>query len=336
MVTQDEIKKLNQQVQIPLLLTFLGGPVPKQLGNRPDWRCHAWWRGGDNPHGVGITYNYEMSKYYVTDFTGKTCTNYDLLDFMTKILGLSFRDALDQLIFASGKDNGYEGDNTIPDLSNPPQRKLERPEPIDVGVFETFEKGLHPYWRDRGYTPEIAERYKLGWCTYGEMKDRLTIPIVDERGYLVSIQGRTLNDRIEPKYKFLEGTGESAKLTLYNFIRAFNNAQERGWVGVTEGANAVWRADQYGYQNFVGTLSTSVTERQIDLLMYMKVNVVILYDFDASETMAGQVASISLANKLLLRGHRGVYIANIGFHADPEDLTLEQWTMTLKNAIHYK
>lgn len=337
MITQDEIKYLNKQVQIPLLLTFLGGPVPKQMGSKPDWRCNAWWRGGDNPHGVGITYNYEVGKWYITDFTGRSCVNLDLLDFMTKVLGMPFRKALDQLIFASGKDNGYEGSGIDLDHYNLEQpKKLERPEPIDPAIYNTFEKGLHTYWVGRGYTPEIAEKFKLGWCTYGEMKDRLTIPITDERGYLVSVQGRTLDDRIEPKYKFLEGTGESAKLTLYNYGRAFNNALDRGWIGVTEGANAVWRADQYGYQNFVGTLSTSVTDRQLDLLMHVRTNIVIMFDFDGTETMAGQIASISLANRLLQKGHNGVYICNIGFPADPEDLTLDQWTMTLKNAIKYQ
>lgn len=338
MVTQEEIKKLNQQVQIPLLFTFLGADPKniKQLGRKPDYRCNAWWRGGDNLHGAGITYNYEMSKWYVTDFTGKTFSNYDLLDFMTKILGMPFRKSLDLIIFASGKDNGYDDTNTLPDLTKPLEPKIERPVPIDPAIYGTFEKGLHPYWQNRGYTPEIAERFKLGWATYGELKDRLTIPITDEYGRLISVQGRTMDDRIEPKYKYLEGTGESAKLTLYNYGRAYNSAQERGWIGVTEGANAVWRAYQYGYENFCGSLSTSVTERQIDLLMYANCNIVIMYDFDASETMAGQIASVSLGNKLLQRGHQGVYICNIGFHADPEDLTLDQWVMTLKNAIHYK
>jgi len=338
MITQDEIKKLNQQVQIPLFLTFLGADPKaiRQLGRKPDYRCNAWYRGGDNESGFGVTYNYEMSKWYCTDFTGKTCSNIDLLDFGTKIMKMPFRKVLDLLIFTSGKDNGYEGANTLPDLSKPPEPKLDRPRPIDPSIYQTFEKGLHPYWQNRGYTPDIAERFKLGWCTYGEMKDRLTIPITDEYGRLVSVQGRTLDDRIEPKYKFMEGTGESAKLTLYNFGRAYNSAQERGWLGVVEGANAVWRAHQYGFENFCGSLSTSVTERQIDLLMMANCNIVIMYDFDASETQAGQIAAISLGNKLLQRGHTGVYIANIGFNADPEDLTLDQWIMTLKNTVHYQ
>lgn len=336
MVTPDEIKKLNQQVQIPLLLTFIGGPIPRQISGKADWRCNAWFRGGDNPNGLGITYNHERCKYYVTDFTGRTFSNYDLLDFMTKTLNIPFRKALDHLIAASGKDNGYGDGIDLDDPYGSLKPKLEHPMPIDPKIYDTYEKGLHPFWANRGYTPDVAKNFHLGWSTYGELKDRLTIPIIDEKGYLVSVQGRTINNRIEPKYKFLEGTGESAKLTLYNFRRAYNEIQKRGWVGIVEGANAVWRAEQYNYKNFLATLSTSVTERQINLIMHLRTNVVILFDYDASETMAGQIAAISLANKLLQKGHNGIYIANIGFHADPEDLTLDQWVMTLKQAIHYK
>ena len=336
MITPDEIKAINKQVQIPLLITFLGGPVPKQLRNKPDYRCPAWFRGGDNPHGLGITYDYDLEKWIVTDFTGHTCSNYDLLDFMTKILGMSFKEALDLLIFCCGKDNGYGDTNTLPDPSKLSEAKLEAPRPIDPNIYSTFEKGLHPFWANRGYTPEIAQKYLLGWSTYGDLKGRLTIPIFDENGRFVSVQGRSIDDRVLPKYKFLEGTGESAKLVLYNFINAYYSAQERGWVGVVEGANAVWRADQYGYQNFVATLSTSVTERQINLLISMNVNVVIMFDFDATETMSGQIASVRLANELKERNCKGIYICNIGFHAGPEDLTLDQWTMTLKNAIRFQ
>ena len=332
MITQDEVIKLNQQVQIPLLLTFIGGPVPKKVGSKTDYRFPAWFRDGEKPNGFGITYNYSIKKWLVTDFTGRTFSNYDLLDFMTKILKMPFRKALNELIFASGKDDGYEG-IVLPE--NAPQ-KLTKPVAIDPKIYDTYEKGLHPYWAKRGFTPEIADFFKLGWSTYGELKDRLTIPIVDEYGFLVSVQGRTFNDRIEPKYKFLEGTGESAKLTLYNYGKAIEEIRNRGWVGVVESANSVWRARQYGYKNFVGTLSTSVTQRQIDLLMRLGVNIVIMFDYDNSDTMAGQIASVALGNELLNRNHQGVYMCNIGFHADPADLTLDQFTMTLKNALHYR
>ena len=333
MVTQEEIRILNRDVDIPLLLSFLGASPEniKQMGRKADWRVNAWFRGGDNTHGVGVMFDYQKEKWFVTDFTGRTFSHLDLIDFMTKILKKSFFEAVDLLIFASGKENGHNASVT---LEKP--RILTEPEPLDQSIMNTFESGLHPFWHARGYSPEIANFYKLGWCNIGEMADRLTIPIVDERNRLVAIQGRSTKENDVPKYKFLTGTGESAKLCLYEYKRAWNEAQQRGWVGIVESANAVWRAKQYGYNNFVATLSTSVTERQIKLLTHMNVNPVIFFDYDATETMSGQVAAIKLGNALLERINRPIYICNIGFHAGPADLTQEQFFMTMKNAFIYK
>src|SRR5699024_2013146 len=138
----------------------------------------------------------------------------------------------------------------------------------------TFEYGLHPYWHGRGYTPDVAVKFNIGWCNWVELKGRLTISIFDEKRNLVSVQGRATDERLEPKYLFMDGTVESAKLTLYNYQHARIRGMERGWIGVVEGATDVWRAHQYGYHNFLSTLSTSVTNRQLELLVRTELNVV--------------------------------------------------------------
>lgn len=330
MVTQSEILALNRTVEVPLLLGFLGADPKqiRQIGRKPDYRCPAFWRGGDNLNGLGVTFNGERGKWICTDFTGHSFSNIDLIDFSTKFVGKSFRETIDLMVFCSGKDNGYGQD--IPSNFEP-EPPLTEPKIMDLNILDTYNKGIHPYWQNKGFTPDTAMRFKLGWSNYGELKDRLTIPVFNEWGDLVAVQGRTMDDRIEPKYRFLQGTGESAKLTLYNYEDAVMSAKKRGWLGVVEGAKSVWRAHQYNYHNFVATLSTSVTERQIELMMKAQCNIVIMFDFDASETMSGQIATLKLANQLKDRGHKNIYICNIGFHAGPDDLSIDQFTMTLKN-----
>lgn len=335
LVTPEEIKSLNRQVQIPLLLSMLGAD-PKEIKpfkNHTQYRFPAFWRQGDNVNGAGAFFEHSEGKWRFTDFIQKSVLNLDLIDFIMKVSGKRFQEALDLVIFCSGKDNGYVDPVDEFGFNKP---KITKPVPIDHNIFFTFEKGLHPFWANRGYTPDIAEKFFLGWSTYGEMKDRLTIPIVDEHNNLVSIQGRTMDDRIEPKYRFLDGTGESAKLTLYNYRGAAKSAIERNWIGVTESANSVWRAEQYGFSNFVSTLSTSVTDRQLSLLNVLQIPIVIFFDFDDTPTMTGQIAAVNLGNKLLQKGHQNVYMVNIGFHSAPADLTIEQFVMSLKNAIKYQ
>lgn len=340
MITQVEIKELNKKVDIGALLTFLGAPVRNitDLNRRGvDYRVNCWYRGGDNKNGLGITYDFDKEKWLVTDFTHRTFGNIDLIDFMTKHLGISFRKAVDHLTFAAGKENGFESRSIeLTGVTEAP--KLVRPVPIDPNIMGIFEQGLHPYWQKRGFTPEIAKRFDLGFCSaqYGNLKHRLTIPVTDEFNRLVAVQGRTINDNEEPKYTYADSSqGESSKLTLYNYTYARHYGKERGWVGVVEGAPNVWRAEQYGYKNFCGTMSTSVTDRQLEMLIALKLNIIIFFDYDDPTTMAGQIGALKLAKRLYQRGVN-VWIVNIGFVADPADLTSQQFMMSLKNAFQFQ
>lgn len=338
LITQGEIKALNAKVQVPLFLMFLGANIREIKPNRnhTEYRLPAYFRGGDNPAGLLVKYDFNDEKWRITDMTNRSIVNLDLIDFAIEVGGKGFRDAVDLMIQCSGKDNGYSNIKTIDEINlSSPQPMKKRAESMDKGILDTFEYGLHPYWHGRGYTPDVAEKFKLGWCNWGELKGRLTIPIFDEKRNLVSVQGRATDERLEPKYLFMDGTGESAKLTLYNYQHARIRGMERGWIGVVEGATDVWRAHQYGYHNFLSTLSTSVTNRQLELLVRTELNVVIMFDFDDTPTMPGQIGAIKLAESLKERNHDGVYVCNIGFHAGPSDLNRDTFMMTLKNAVKY-
>lgn len=338
MYTKQEIERLNKMVDIGILFTFLGCPVkqlrPLNKQRRDDWRCPAWFRGGDNPNGIGVTYNYSRGKFQVTDFTRKTFSNLDLIDFMRGYCEnvKTFRQALDLMAFASGKGLDDGVNPNIIEGVNYESPKLTEPVPIDFNVMNTFQYGLHPYWHERGYTPDIANHFGLGFCTYGFLNNRLTIPILDENKRLVAIQAKTPDKDLEPKYLFTNPTeGESAKLTLYNFWSAAQFAKQKGWIGLVESSSSVWRAHQFGMYNFVATLGTSVTDRQIYLLKMLGVEVVILFDFDNEESLAGQVAAVKVAERLKSE-YVHSWIGNFGFIAGFDDLNLMQAQMVLKNA----
>lgn len=336
MISQDEILRLNRKVDIPCLLTFIGAPIQnlKELRPHLDYRINCWFRDGDNNTGLGISFYPEQMKWRFTDFTKRTFSNIDLVDFLVKVINIPFRKAIDTIVFCSGKNNALAEDISVEQLQGQCKPKLEHPVPIDNNILNTFEQGLHSFWKGRNYDHEVASRFELGFCNYGILKNRLTIPIRDEKGQLVGVQGRVLNEEDEPKYLFADSEqGQSSKLILYNFPSAIKEAQQRGWLGVVEGAADCWRAYQYGYKNFIATLSTSVTDRQFKLLSYMRMNIVIFPDIDVE--MAGQYSALKLANRLYEKGIN-VWIVNPRVYGDPSSLTKEQFTMSLKNATQFK
>jgi DNA primase len=333
LIAQDEIKKVNKKVQIPLLLGQWGC-TDKVMELRPhlEYRTACWFRGGDNPSGLGITFYPDQQKWYCTDFTQRTFTSIDLLDFATKHLNIPFKRAIEDMVFASGDELDLESmrDNATV------RKSLDTPQPMNTEVMSVFKYGLHPYWYKRGYTPEIAKEFMLGYSFDYPMNNRLIIPILDEMNNLVAVQGRAMDDFEVPKYRFLDGTGESAKIVLYNGRKAYENVQEMPvkWLGVVESANSVWRAYQYGYKNFVATLSTNVTARQQWLIKQFNCPVMIMFDYD-EVTGSGQAAAGILARSLIDKGIE-VYLCNIGFHADPSDLTHDQFNQTIANALKYQ
>lgn len=70
--------------------------------------------------------------------------------------------------------------------------------PVVVNVPLDFElKGLdakHPYLLNRGFTQNTIERFGLGFCSRGSLKDRVAIPLRDHEGKLVGYGGRVVDD----------------------------------------------------------------------------------------------------------------------------------------------
>ena len=321
-----DIKELNRKVNVPLLLTKLGADpktIKKLRGN--DYRCPCFFRGGDNLHGCGITFNSTKGKWLLTDFTHKEFGNIDFPDFMRRYFNYDFKTSLDIMEQCIGEE--IKDSNNVYGGTYEYQLKT-----ISKSVLELFEYGLHPYLKERGYTPQTIQHFGIGYSAIGELIDRIVIPIVNEDGELVAIQGRSFVNE-EPRYLYLDGSGSQAKETLYNLFPAKKYIQEKGWVMVVEGATSVWRAHQYGLKNVVATLSTSVTDRQLQLLKTLDVKIVIAFDFD-EDTQAGQMATIKLAKRLKeLNYQKGVYTLNIGslgLSGAIDDLTYSEAKQALK------
>lgn len=166
-------------------------------------------------------------------------------------------------------------------------------------VVEQFRLGYAPaewdalgrHLRQRGFSPELAERAGLlvrkerGF--YDRFRGRVLFPIADRRGQVIAFGGRSL-DGAPPKYLNSPETDIFAKRrTLYGYHLAREGIRREGRVLLMEGYMDVVTAHQFGLDNAVGSLGTSLTPEQVRLLADQTSEVVMAFDADA----AGQKAA---------------------------------------------
>ncbi|QDH13110.1 DNA primase [Formicincola oecophyllae] len=148
--------------------------------------------------------------------------------------------------------------------------------------------------------------------------NRLTFPIHDVRGRLVSFGGRVLGDG-QPKYLNGPETPLFAKRrTLFNIHRAREAVRGGQPLIVAEGYMDVIAFDQGGFEGAVAPLGTAVTEEQIALLWRTAPTFIVCFDGDK----AGQKAQLRVAELALAKlqvGH-GVRFCTLSGGDDPDSL----------------
>lgn len=208
------------------------------------------------------------------------------------------------------------------------------------------------YLRDRRISPELIERFGLGyapedwdllWKTlskkvplkdleaaglighrqgdgkpFDRFRHRLMFPIHSPAGRLVGFGGRTLGD---DKAKYVN-TSETERFhkshLLYGLHQAKRAIRDAGRVLLVEGYFDVIGAAASGIDAVVASMGTALTERQAKMLDRFADDVVVGYDGDD----AGETAYRRALPILLAQGF-GVYRACFGEGHDPDSLRLE-------------
>jgi DNA primase len=183
---------------------------------------------------------------------------------------------------------------------------------------------IRDYLKQRGLTPEAAQRFRLGVAPpfsgfltnhfsnkaekflllqklglikksttgsgfYDVFRHRLMIPIFDSYGHVVGFGGRVLLSTDNPKYLNSTDSEVFAKgKMLFNFRNAVSEIRKQNRVIVVEGYLDVISLAQAGIDNVVATLGTAITSDQIHLLARNTENVYFCYDADE----AGQKATL--------------------------------------------
>lgn len=177
---------------------------------------------------------------------------------------------------------------------------------------------------------------------YDRFRNRLMIPIRDERGRVVGFGARALDPDDTPKYLNSPQTILFDKSrTLFGLDTAKRAIRDLETAVIVEGYLDAIQAQQAGFYNVVAQMGTAMTEMQLDLVAprYAR-RVVLALDADA----AGQSAtrrSLEVARQALeadLAGRMSVdmRILQIPDAKDPDDLireSPEQWQKLVEQAL---
>ena len=280
----------------------------------------------------------------------------DAISFLMQTAGASFPEAVEQLAGEAGLDvpkaspRAVEAERQRLDLH-------EVLEVAQAGfVRRLHEKegaaGL-AYLRGRGLTDATIERFGLGWSGDGRgaliaelgragiEPDRLleagllratedggparelywgrvTFPIRDRRGRLISFGGRTLGDA---KPKYINGPDTalfSKRRNLYALHLAREGVRAKSDLVVAEGYMDVIALHQVGFTGAVAPLGTALTEEQLEELWRLAEAPVLCFDGDAAGARAAaRVAEVALP---LLAPGRTLRFATLPGGDDPDTL----------------
>ena len=199
---------------------------------------------------------------------------------------------------------------------------------MSKSILTTFGVGYAPDgWdnlvkamRAKGYTEEELKESGLVTVSqkngrlFDRFRDRLMFPIIDVRGNVIAFGGRILKSDAEAA-KYLNSPETlifNKRKNLFGLNLAKKTKQDH--LILVEGNIDVVALHQYGFDNAVASLGTSLTEEQAVLLSRYTEQVVLIYDGDA----AGQRAT-QRAIPILEKAGIGVKVLQIPDAKDPDE-----------------
>ena len=161
----------------------------------------------------------------------------------------------------------------------------------------------------------LAVRPEGGGELWDRFRQRIIIPIHDERGELIAFGGRVFDETQQPKYLNTSQTALYDKgRTLFNLNRARKAIHEQKHAVLMEGYFDAITAWQTGVQNVVTTSGTALTEHQVRLLKRETQELVLAFDRDDAGRTATQRA-IELASKSGIH----IKVVRVPQGKDPDD-----------------
>ena len=167
---------------------------------------------------------------------------------------------------------------------------------------------------------------------YDRFRDRVIIPIHDQRGRVIAFGARALSPDVQPKYLNSPDTSLFQKgATVFNFHRARQPSHEDGSVVVVEGYMDAISIYQAGLKSVVATMGTAFTDQQIQSLWRLSPEPIVCFDAD----QAGINAAFRSIDRILPALKVGRTFRFVFMHGgkDPDELIRQQGLEAFKDVL---
>ena len=270
------------------------------------------------------------------------CTAYgDLFDFYGRLNGLDFKERLQALAEEAGVQLQTYRPNPQARQERSQKRDMLKMHELAAAHFHANLKASHAkicrdYIEERGITPELQEKFGLGWSmdswqdlgdslrragfdlnaavecglqsksgsgrTFDRFRNRLMFPIRNLSGQAVAFGGRIIPSLAgEDDAKYINSSDSPIYKKgehLFGLFQARPSIAVKKNIILTEGYMDVITLHQYGYTQAVGVLGTALTPEQIKRLSGFSSHLELMFDGDG----AGRKAAFRSCEMLLTRG----------------------------------
>lgn len=321
---RDKLTAIKEAVNTTYLIENLGFKITRETSK--EIRCACLIHGGDNK----TAFRFNKDKRTWTCFTHKCQENYgnDIISLVMAVNKISFMDAVNYLTNLVGdldfSITNYKIEKEKTAFIN--NKKIKIP-PLDIVSEENlrqFRNFRSDYFiNECGFTPETLDFFEIGGGYIDYRKaERDVIPIRGVDGTLLGYSNRDISgEDVDDKYIHTDYFNKDK--VLYNLNNAINYIDKP--IIIVEGFKSVWRLYDYGINNVVAVMGSTITSGQINLLYSYAVNgVVLMFDNDIPGIKGLKKAFEELKNKMDVYP---VFITEVdanGNGLDPSDLTKEQ------------
>ena len=155
------------------------------------------------------------------------------------------------------------------------------------------------YWNERGVSDETLEKFNGGVCESGKMLGRYVFPIYGERGRLVGVSGRDVNNdewTKRPKWKHI---GDKAAWTYPTQVNE-EILKELKQVILLESIGDMLALWESGIRNTLVTFGLDINTAILNKLLRLDPNnVIVSFNNDSESNNAGNLAAQKAKKKLL-------------------------------------
>ena len=231
----------------------------------------------------------------------------NVLEFVALKEGVTVRDAALKLAEWFGIDS-LKPENGLTKREAAPPPKSEAAEPGQGSSNQAVEpnnpltfalKGIdpsHPYLNARGITEETARKFGVGhFGGNGSMKGRIVFPIRDLTGGVVAYAGRSIDNSIDPRWKFPSGFRKS--LELFGILEA----AEKPMIAIVESFWGVLALHQAGI-SAIALMGRSMSQDQLALLEPLgTASIIVILDGDEPGKAAAPEIALRIARQHYVR-----------------------------------